>query len=82
VTMRAPRRTEKFEPLILNNRNEELRASASFPEKQHYNIVFRRDIVADAELEVLNLLKWQIELLELVEEVFEFKEPEVRPHMI
>lgn len=48
--------------------------------QQGYNIGFRRNIVAGAEPEILSLLKRYLKLPQLVEEVFEFEEPEPSAH--
>ena len=48
--------------------------------QQGHNISFLRDIVAGVELEIQSLLKWYFKLPKLVEEVFEFKEPEAPAH--
>jgi hypothetical protein len=53
-----------------------------FPEPEILPVSAVLRQITGIELEIMSFLKRQFKLPELVEEVFEFEEPENRPHMI
>lgn len=69
-----------FRPVRDQSPVSQAQGSGTVVAQQGHNIGFRRNIVAGVELEIQGLLEWYFKLPELVEEVFEFKEPEPTAH--